>query len=213
MKEIQAKKHTTRVLADLLSHLDRSDFESTVKEYRGDFRTRTLTTFNFMKTLIYGQITAAFSIREIEGSMAVNSSKLHHCGLRAVKRSTLCDALEKRDQRIFENAFQSLVGKARLIAGRKQRRFRNPLKIIDASTIDLCLSRFDWAKFRTTKGAVKLHLKLDGDFLFPEQVQLTTGSIHEASEMSGLCHRSGQIYVMDRAYIDYKRLYGIELIE
>ncbi len=204
-------KHTT-VLANLLSHLDRSDFEKSVNEYKGDFHVRTMSTYNLMKTLIYGQVTAAFSVREIESSLAVNSAKLYHCGFEPVKRSTLCDALKTRDHHIFEKAFESLVDKAKLIAGKNSRRFKNPLKIIDASTIELCLNRFDWAKFRTTKGAVKLHLKLDGDHLFPEQVRLTTGAIHEVNEMSELCQDAGNIYVMDRGYVDYKRLHDIELL-
>ena len=211
MKEIQAMRKYTTVLGNLLSHLDRSDFEKGVKTYEGDKGVRTLSTYNLLKTLIYGQVTSAFSVREIESSMAVNSSKLYHSGLKPVKRSTLCDALEKRDHRIFESEFNSLVAKARQIAGSKGRRFKNPLKIIDASTIELCLDRFDWAKFRTTKGAVKLHLKLDGDTLYPEQAKLTTGAIHEVNEMSSLCQDSGAIYVMDRGYVDYKRLYDIEL--
>ena len=211
IKEIQAMNKNTTVLANLLSPLERSDFECLVKDYNGDKRIRTLSTFTLLKTLIYGQITGAFSVREIESSLAVNSSKLYHCGLKPVKRSTLCDALEKRDQHIFEKTFQSLAAKAQMIAGNNGRRFRNPLKIIDASTIDLCLNRFDWAKFRTTKGAVKLHLKLDGDYLFPEEAKLTTGSIHEVTEMSELCRTPGQIYVMDRGYVDYNRLYDIEL--
>ena len=198
MKEIQAMRKYTTVLGNLLSHLDRSDFEKGVKTYEGDKGVRTLSTYNLLKTLIYGQVTSAFSVREIESSMAVNSSKLYHSGLKPVKRSTLCDALEKRDHRIFESEFNSLVAKARQIAGSKGRRFKNPLKIIDASTIELCLDRFDWAKFRTTKGAVKLHLKLDGDTLYPEQAKLTTGAIHEVNEMSSLCQDSGAIYVMDR---------------
>jgi putative transposase len=162
-----------------------------------------------MKTLIYGQVTSSFSVREIESSLAVNSSKLYHCGLKTIKRSTLCDALAKRDQQIFEKAFNSLAAKARLIAGNNGRRFKNPLKIIDASTIDLCLNRFDWAKFRTTKGAVKLHLKIDGDYLYPEQAKLTTGAVHEVNEMSSLCQSTGNIFVFDRGYVDYKRLHDI----
>jgi hypothetical protein len=203
--------NTTTVLGNLLSHLERSDFERTVKEYDGDRRVRTLSTFNLMKALIYGQVTSSFSIREIESSVVANSAKLYHCGLIPVKRSTLCDALEKRDHQIFETTFHSLAAKARMIAGTKGRRFKNPLKIIDASTIELCLNRFDWAKFRTTKGAVKIHLKLDGDCLFPEQVKLTTGAVHEVNEMSSLCQNTGEIYVMDRGYVDYKRLHDIEL--
>ena len=202
--------HTT-VMGNLLSHLERSDFQKAVRAHAGDKRVRTLSTLDVLKTLIYGQVTSAFSVREIESSMAVNSSKLYHCGMKPAKRSTLCDALEKRDHRIFESEFNVLAAKARQIAGNKGRRYKNPLKIIDASTIELCLDRFDWAKFRTTKGAVKLHLKLDGDTLYPEQVRLTTGAVHEVNEMSSLCQNSGEIYVMDRGYVDYKRLYDIEL--
>lgn len=202
--------HTT-VLGNLLSHLERSDFQKAVREHAGDKRVRMLSTFDVLKTLIYGQVTSAFSVREIESSLAVNSTKLYHSGLKQVKRSTLCDALQKRDHRIFESMFNVLAAKARQFAGNTGRRFKNPLKIIDASTIELCLKRFDWAKFRTTKGAVKLHLKLDGDTLYPEQVRLTTGAAHEVNEMSNLCRNSGEIYVMDRGYVDYKRLYDIEL--
>jgi len=211
MKEIQAMINNTTVLSNLLSHLDRSGFEKAVIDYDGDLRIRTLSTFNLMKTLIYGQVTSAFSVREIESSLAVNSAKLYHAGLKPVKRSTLCDALEKRNHRIFETTFNSLADKVRLIAGNYGRRFKNPLKIIDASTIELCLTRFDWAKFRTTKGAVKIHLKIDGDYLYPEQVRLTTGAVHEVNEMANLCQKPGEIYVMDRGYVDYKRLHDIEI--
>lgn len=205
--------NNTTVLGNLLSYLERSNFERAVREHVGDRRVRELSTFDLLKTLIYGQVTSAFSVREIESNLAVNSSKLYHCGLKLVKRSTLCDALKKRDHRIFETTFNSLVDKASQISSGKGRRFKNPLKIIDASTIDLCLDRFDWAKFRTTKGAVKLHLKLDGDMLYPEQVKLTSGDIHEVNEMDSLCKKKGDIYVMDRGYIDYKRLHDIELAE
>jgi hypothetical protein len=203
--------HTTTILGNLLSHLERSDFEKAVCEHLGDKRIRTLSTFDLLKTLVYGQLTSAYSVREIESSLAINHTKLYHCGLKSVKRSTLCDALEKRDHHIFEIAFNSLSTKAKLVAGTSGRRFKNPLKIIDATTIELCLERFNWAKFRTTKGAVKLHLKLDGDFLYPEQATITTGSVHEVNEMASLCQKQQEIYVMDRGYVDYNRLYSIEL--
>jgi hypothetical protein len=131
--------------------------------------------------------------------------------MQPIKRSTLCDALEKRDSRIFEDTFNALVANARHLVGTSGRRFRNPLKIIDASTIELCLSRFDWAKFRTTKGAVKLHVSLDGDYCFPDQVRLSTGAVHEINEMGVLSKAPGMIFVMDRGYVDYKRLYDINL--
>lgn len=204
-------KHTTTLLGNLLSPLERSEFDKAVLKHSGDKGTRTLTTFNLFKTLVYGQITQAFSVREIESTLQVNARKLYHCGMVPVKRSTLCDALEKRSHQIFEDVFTALAAKAQFQTSLKNKRFKNPLKIIDATTIDLCLNRFDWAKFRKTKGAVKLHLKLDGDHLFPEQACLTTGDIHEVNRMTVLCQAPGTINTFDRGYIDYKRLYQIEL--
>lgn len=203
-------KHTT-VLGNLLSHLDRSDFEKSVHEHNGDKGTRTLDTFQFLKAMVYGQITAAFSVREIESTLSAQSSQLYHCGLSSIKRSTFCDALEKRDHQIFEKVYYSLVEKAKLISGNTGRKFKNPLKIIDGSTIDLCLKRFDWAKFRTTKGAVKLHVRFDGDHLFPEQVKITEGAVHEVNELPNLCQDKGMINALDRGYVDYKKLSDIDL--
>jgi len=204
-------KHTTTLLANLLSHFPRSVFEKSVHELGGDRRVRVLSSYELLKTMIYGQVTHAFSIREIEHSLACHESQLYHCGMKPFKRSTLCDALEKRDHRIFESAFNALVTTAQQISSRNGRRFKNPLKIIDASTIELCLKRCNWAKFRTTKGAVKLHVSLDGDHCFPDHVRLTTGAIHEVNEMTVLCKNPGMIYVMDRGYVDYNRLYDIAL--
>ena len=176
-KEIQAVSNPTTVLGNLLSHFPRSEFEKSVQDLGGDHRSRTLGCFNLFKALAYGQITNAFSVREIVSSMAAHSSRLYHCGMKPVKRTTLCDALEKRDPGIFEAAFNALVAKAKFLSAKSGIRFRNPMKLIDASTIELCLPRFDWAKFRSTKGAVKIHVALDGDHFFPEQVRMTTGSV------------------------------------
>jgi putative transposase len=210
-KEIQAMKKNSTVLGNLLSHLPRSDFERAVAEHDGDLRVRTLRSWDLLRGLIYGQLTGAFSVREIETSLAVHTSRLYRVGLKPIKRSTLCDAMEKRDSRIFEKTFQALVAQAQQIAGKSGRRFRNPLKIIDASTIELCLARFEWAKFRSTKGAVKLHVELNGDHCFPEQVRLTTGEVPEVKELSNFALGKGEIVVMDRGYIDYNRLYNIDL--
>ena len=128
-----------------------------------------------------------------------------------MRRSTLCDALEKRNPAIFEQAFQALVFKAQQLSSKSGRRFKDPLGVIDASTIELCLARFDWAKFRTTKGAVKLHVCLDGDHSFPQQVRITTGAVHEVRELSALRQEGGMIYVVDRGYVDFKRLHDIDL--
>ncbi len=204
-------KNPTTVLGNLLSHFPRSEFEKAVQELSGDKGVRIFSSFDMFKTLLYGQVTGAFSVREMESSLAAHGSGLYHAGMKPVRRSTLCDALKKRDPAIFEHAFEALVFKAGQLSSKTGRRFKNPLRVIDASTIELCLSRFDWAKFRTTKGAVKLHVGFDGDHCFPQQVRMTTGAVHEVKELSALSQESGMIYVVDRGYVDFKRLHDINL--
>jgi hypothetical protein len=128
-----------------------------------------------------------------------------------LKRSTFCDAMEKRDRQVFEDVFHAVVDKARMIAGRTKKLFKNPLRIIDASVISLCLATYDWASYRKAKGAVKLHLNLDGDNLMPYDAYLSCGKVHEVQGMAELCAESGVIYVLDRGYVDYKSLYTIDL--
>jgi hypothetical protein len=203
-------KYTT-VLANLLSHLSRSNFGKAVKDHQADKGVRTLPTWDFFKMMAYGQLSGCFSVREIENVMKANGSKLYHAGLSPLKRSTFCDAMEKRDNRVFEDVFHALVDKAQHIAGKVKKQFKNPLRIIDASIISLCLATYDWAAYRKAKGAVKLHLNLDGDNLMPYDAYLTTGTAHDAHGMAALCDESGVMYVMDRGYVDYKSLYSIDL--
>jgi hypothetical protein len=203
-------KYTT-VLASLLSPLSRSDFERAVNTYTADKRVRTFKSYDLFKALAYGQLSGCLSVREIENSMKANGSRLYHSGLRQIKRSTFCDAMENRNHQLFQSVFYSVVDKAQAISGRTKKQFENPLRIIDSSTIPLCLSKYDWAAFRRAKGAVKLHLRLDGDNLLPDDAYLTTGKVHDVHGMACLCQESGVIYVLDRGYVDYKSLYSIEL--
>jgi hypothetical protein len=119
--------------------------------------------------------------------------------------------MERRDCHVFEEVFHTVVDKAHGIAGSMKKLFKNPLRIIDASVISLCLSRYDWAAYRKAKGAVKLHLNLDGDNLMPYDAYLSAGKVHDIKGMAELCDESGVIYVLDRGYVDYKSLYSIEL--
>jgi hypothetical protein len=203
-------KHTT-VLAGLLRHLSRSGFEKAVKDYRADKGVRTLSTFDLFRMMVYGQLSGCFSVREIENSFLANSSKLYHAGLPRLKRSTFCDAMEKRNSQVFEDVFHAVVDKAQDIAGRMKKLFKNPLRIIDASVISVCLDTYDWATYRKAKGAVKLHLNLDGDNLMPYDAYLSTGNVHDVHGMAELCDEEGMIYVLDRGYVDYKSLYSIDL--
>jgi hypothetical protein len=203
-------KHTT-VFASLLRHFSRSEFESAISGYKADFRTRTLKCWDIFKSMIYAHICGCFSVREIETSMKVNSKRLYHAGLKPIKRSTFCDALEKRRNDIYRSVFHEAVNKAQGIAGNMKRKFKDPLRIIDMTIISLCLSRFNWAKFRKSKGAVKLHMNLDGDNLMPYDGVLTDGTVHEKNMLGRFTQESGVIYVIDRGYIDFKSLYCIEL--
>ena len=203
-------KYTT-VLADLLRPLSRSNFESAISGYAADFRVRILDTYNLFKIMLFAQITGCFSVREIVTSLLANSNLLYHAGLQEVKRSTFCDALESRRPDIFRSVFHYIVDEAQILGNKLAKKFKDPLRIIDASIISLCIHRFDWAKYRTTKGAIKLHMNLDGDNNIPFEAYLTTGNVHDAQIMNNLTQETGVIYVMDRGYVDYKSLYCIEL--
>ena len=138
-------------------------------------------------------------------------ASIYHAGLLQLRGSTFCDAMERRDRHVFEDVFHAVVEKAQGIAGKTKKLFKNPLRIIDASVISVCLATYDWAAYRKAKGAVKLHLSLDGDNLMPYDVYLSTGNVHDVKGMAELCDESGVIYVLDRGYVDYKSLYNIEL--
>ena len=204
-------KYTT-VFSDLLRHLSRSDFESAISGHRADFRVRKFSCFDLFKSMIYGMVSGCFSVREIEASsMKANRNRLYHSGLKEpIKRSTFCDSLERRPHDVFRSLFHATSDKAQGIAGKMKKKFKDPLRIIDASIISVCLSRFNWAKYRKSKGAVKIHFNLDGDNVIPFDTCLTNGKAHEVEQMQNLCQETGVIYAMDRGYIDYKSLYAIE---
>ena len=203
-------KYTT-VFTNLLRPFSRSNFQSVVDGLKADFRVRVFTCYDLFKTMLYAQIAGCFSVREIETSMRVNKNRLYHSGLKGIRRSTFCDALEKRSHGIFRKAFYDMVEKAQGIGAKAHKKFKDPLRIIDASIISLCLSRFDWAKYRKAKGAAKLHLNFDGDSLIPFDACITSGKVHDVQQLVNLSKESGVIYVMDRGYVDYKLLYNIEL--
>ena len=203
-------KHTT-VFASLLRHFSRSDFESAISGLKADYRVRKLACYDLFKSMIYGHVSGCFSVREIETSMKVNSHRLYHAGIKQIKRSTFCDALEKRSHELFRKVFLAAVEKAQQIGGNMHKKFKEPLRILDGTIISLCLRRYNWAKYIRAKGAIKLHMNLDGDNFMPFDACLTDGTVHEVEQLPTLCQESGVIYVMDRGYIDYKSLYTIEL--
>jgi hypothetical protein len=151
-------------------------------------------------------------LRDIEACLAANSPKLFHMGLRsAPARSTLADALNSRDWRIYQALALQLIARARRLYA--EERVLNDLDAaiyaLDSTTIDLCLSLFDWAPFRTTKAAIKLHTLLDLRGAIPSFIHISNGKMHDVRVLDLLPVEAGSIYVMDRGYIDYKRLFAL----
>jgi hypothetical protein len=159
----------------------------------------------------FAQLTGRESLRDIENSLTAFSSKLYHCGLRsATAKSTLAEANEKRSWRIYADYAQVLIKQARPLYANDPN-FRldidNMVYALDSSTIDLCLSLFPWAKFRKTKGAVKLHTLLDLRGSIPVYVDITQGCIHDVNILDTIPIEAGSYYIMDKGYTDFKRLY------
>ncbi len=149
------------IFAELLKLCPRYQFEKATERYKGNRYVKTFTTWRQYITILYSQITQKDSLRDIETGLGTQSGRWYHLGLSGVHRSTLSDANTKRDYRIFEDLFYHLLTRCRDLTPKHRFRFKNPLYTIDATTIDLCLSVFPWAKFRKAKGAIKMHCLYD----------------------------------------------------
>jgi hypothetical protein len=200
------------LFAQVMEFLPWTTFQRIVERYRGDRRARTLRCAEQFRCLAFAQLTYRESLRDIEVCLSAQRDKLYHMGLRqAVSRSTLADANESRDWRIYAEFAQRLITQARkLYAGDS---FGIDLKetvyALDATTIDLCLSVFPWASFRTTKAAVKVHTLLDLRGSIPTFIHISDGKLHDVNVLDLLIPEPGAFYVMDRGYVDFERLYAL----
>jgi len=199
------------VFAQLSEHLPLSTFRRCVARYRGEFRARSFSCLDQFLCMAFAQLTFRESLREIEACLRAQTLKLYHMGIRSnkVSRSTLADANEARDWRIYADFAQSLIGMARRLYA--QEPFGVDLSeavyALDTTTIDLCLSVFPWAPFMTTKAAVKLHTLLDLRGNIPTFIHISDGKLHEVNILDQLLPEAGAFYVMDRGFLDYARLY------
>ena len=192
------------IFGQLLHVFPKSEFYSAVKETQSEKGAKGFTCWSQFVAMLFCQLGQARSLREITGGLSSCLGKLKHLGIdSAPSRSTLAYANEKRPWQLYEKVFYQLLYKCRAIAPKKKFRFKNRLFSLDASVIDLCASLFDWATFRRTKGAVKLHLLLDHDGYLPVFAHITEGSVHEVTIAQGLSFPRGSIVVCDRAYTDY----------
>ncbi len=192
------------VFSQLLHLFSRLEFQQAVKETRAERHARGFTCWGQFVAMLFCQLGRAHSLREICGGLATCEGKLSHLGITAPKRTTLAYANAHRPWTLYKAVFFQLLGRCQEVArGRRKFRFKNKLVSLDASVIDLCASLFDWAKFRRTKGAVKLHLLLDHDGYLPCFAVITEGKQHEIRVAKTLRFASGTILVIDRGYVDY----------
>jgi hypothetical protein len=200
------------LFAQIMEFVPWKTFGRIVARHHGDAGTRKLSSTELFRILAFSQLTWRESLRDIEACLAANSPKLFHMGLRsAPARSTLADALNSRDWRIYQALALQLIARARRLYA--EERVLNDLDAavyaLDSTTIDLCLSLFDWAPFRTTKAAIKLHTLLDLRGAIPSFIHISNGKMHDVRVLDLLPVEAGSIYVMDRGYIDYKRLFAL----
>jgi hypothetical protein len=201
------------IFYQLSRSLSQYTFQRCVQEYRGDRYVKSLTCWQQFLCLSFGQLTFRESLRSIVLCLNTHPKKLYHLGFSSpIKLSTLAYANERRDWRIYESFGYYLIGKARKLY-QDDTTFLDDLKgtfyALDATTIDLCLSVFKWAHFRERKGAVKLHTLLDLRGNIPVFIRVTDGTVHEVNILDSLPIEVGACYVMDRGYLDYRRLYAL----
>ncbi len=202
------------VFAQLIEFLPKHVFRKCVLRYKGDYRCRKFSCRDQFLCMAFAQITYRESLRDIESCLRASSSKLFGFGIRGkISRSTLADANELRDHRIYEDFAMHLVTIAQGLYSAESwgRNLKRSVFALDATTIDLCLSLFPWAKFRKRKGAVKVHALIDVVTRIPTVIRVTPGNIHEVRILDELCFEPGAIYLMDRGYVDFKRLHRLHL--
>jgi hypothetical protein len=203
--------HVNTVFNQLLQLIPRHDFEKLVREHSGDRYVKNFTCWKQFITLLYAQVKGQDSLRDIVTGLNSQSHKLYHLGIEKVSRSTLSDANNERDSGIYEGLFYSLLERCESLTPGHGFRFKNPLYSFDSSSFELCLSIFPWAKYKKTKGALKLHCLLDHKGCIPSFVAITEGRMHDvkAAKKLDLPLSPDSIVALDRGYLDYKYLYNL----
>ena len=202
------------LFAQVMEFVPWTSFARIVRRYDGNSGVRTLSCAEQFRAMAFAQLTWRESLRDIEVSLSANASKLYAMGFRAtVKRSTLADANELRDWRIWSDLAAVLIRRARklylgdAVLGVE---LDNTVYALDSSTIDLCLSLFSWAPFRSTKAAIKLHTLLDLRGAIPAFIHISDGKLHDVNVLDMLVIEAGAFYVMDRGYVDFARLHALQ---
>ncbi len=199
----QALAHHNTVFSQILKLVPRHEFETLAKQHHTGRRLRKMTRWSQFVAMTLSQLSGRASLRDVVTNLSAQTAKLYHLGSAVVTRSSLARVNERQPYMLYEQLAGKLLRQCQGRAPRHGFRFKNKLYSLDASTIDLCLSVFPWAKFRTTKGAVKLHVGLDHDGLLPAFMTITDGKSHDITAARSLRLPKGSIVVMDRGYNDY----------
>ncbi len=201
------------IFAQLMEFLPIYEFRKCVKRYNGNYKIKSFTCWEQFLCMSFAQLTYRESLRDIEACLRAAHKKLYHMGIRSnISRNTLANANQVRDWRIYADFAQALIGIARKLYINEDFgiELQQTAYALDATIIDLCLSLFPWAKFRNRKGAVKLHTLIDLRGSIPAFVIITHGKVHEVTVLDELIIEAGAIYIMDRGYIDFRRLRRIQ---
>jgi len=202
------------IFSQLLEHLPAYEFQKCVGRYRGDSYPRGFSCLDQYLAMAFAQLTYRESLRDIEACLRSVDPKLYHMGLRGkVSRTTLADANERHDWRIYSDFARVLIGIARPLYASDPIGvdLKDSLYALDSTTIDLCLVLFPWAKFRKHKAAVKMHTLLDLHGNIPTFISITDGKVHDVNILDEILPEAGAFYVMDRGYVDFQRLYRFTL--
>ncbi len=200
------------VFAQIMAFLPMHEFRKCVRRYRGDYKIKRFFCLDQFLCLAFAQLTYRESLRDIEACLLTMKNRLYHMGIRGrVSRCNLANANETRDWRIYADFAQVLITEARRIDHDEDigLKLKETVFAFDSTTIDLCLSLFPWAKFRKRKGAIKLHTLLDMRGSIPTFIQMTDGKTHDVRILDDLLFEPGAFYILDRAYLDYARLYTL----
>ena len=200
------------LFAQVMEFVPWKTFGRIVERHKGDAGVRTLSCADLFRVMAFAQLTWRESLRDIEACLAANQTKLFHMGMKASPaRSTLADALERRDWRIYHALAIRLIARAKALYAQDPSVLELDASVyaLDSTTIDLCLSLFDWAPFRSTKAAVKVHTLLDLRGSIPTFLHISDGKLHDVNVLDILPTEAGAFYVMDRGYVDFTRLYAM----
>ena len=200
------------IFSQIMEFLPSYEFRLCVKRYRGQYKIKSFSCWDQFLCMSFAQLTYRESLRDIQACLRGNQQKLYHLGFRGnISRNTLAHANQIRDWRIYADFAQILIGPARTLYAHEDFgvQLKQTVYAFDATTIDLCLSLFPWAKFRQRKGAIKLHTLMDLRGSIPTLIFVTHGKVHEVHLLDDLVLEPGAIYIFDRGYLDFARLYQI----